>query len=132
MPRALPLSARFIAFGLVGGLCLGLNTLVLWALTTGLGIHYLVSTAVAFSAITPLGFLLNKILTFRTRREYAPVELPRYVVAMGASFFANVALMYFLVSVLGLWYLPASLLVAMTLLVVNFLTSDRWSFRVHP
>jgi putative flippase GtrA len=121
-----------MAFGLVGGLCLGLNTLVLWALTTGLGIHYLVSTAVAFSAITPLGFLLNKILTFRTRREYAPVELPRYVVAMGASFFANVALMYFLVSVLGLWYLPASLLVAMTLLVVNFLTSDRWSFRVHP
>jgi putative flippase GtrA len=132
MSRALPLSARFIAFSLVGGLCLGLNTLVLWALTTGLGIHYLVSTTVAFSAITPLGFLLNKVLTFRTRREYAPVELPRYVVAMGASFFANVALMYFLVSVLGLWYLPASLLVAVTLLVVNFLTSDRWSFRVHP
>jgi putative flippase GtrA len=132
MSGALPLSSRFIAFGLVGGLCLGLNTLVLWALTSGLGVHYLVSTVVAFSAITPLGFLLNKVLTFRTRREYAPVELPRYVLAMGASFFANIALMYLLVSVLGLWYLPASLLVAMTLLVVNFLTSDRWSFRVRP
>lgn len=131
MPSALPLPARFAAFGLVGALCLGLNTLVLWALTTGLGIHYLLSTVLAFSTITPLGFLLNKVLTFRTRREYAVVELPRYVAAMAVSFAANVALMYLLVSMLGMWYLTASLLVAMTLLLVNFLTSDRWSFRVQ-
>jgi putative flippase GtrA len=104
---------------------------VLWALTSGLGVHYLLSTVVAFAAITPLGFLLNKILTFRTRREYAVLELSRYVVAMAASFAANLALMYLLVSVLGLWYLPASLLVAATLLVANFLASARWSFRVH-
>jgi putative flippase GtrA len=104
---------------------------VLWALTSGLGLHYLLSTVVAFSTITPLGFLLNKVLTFRTRREYAALELSRYVVAMAASFAANLALMYLLVSVIGLWYLPASLVVAATLLVVNFLTSDRWSFRVQ-
>jgi putative flippase GtrA len=103
---------------------------VLWTLTSGLGVHYLLSTVVAFSMITPLGFLLNKVLTFRTRRQYAMVELPRYVAAMAASFVANIALMYLLVSVLGLWYLPASLVVAATLLVVNFVTSDRWSFRV--
>jgi putative flippase GtrA len=30
-----------------------------------------------------------------------------------------------------MWYVPASLLVAMTLVIVNFLTSDRWSFRVQ-
>lgn len=131
MPSALPWPARFAAFGLVGGLCLGLNTLVLWALTSGLGLHYLLSTVIAFSTITPLGFLLNKVLTFRTRREYAAVELPRYVAAMAASLVANIALMYLLVSVLRVWYLAASLLVAITLLVVNFLTSDRWSFRVQ-
>jgi putative flippase GtrA len=39
--------------------------------------------------------------------------------------------MYLLVSVLGVWYLAASLLVALTLLIVNFLTSDRWSFRMQ-
>jgi putative flippase GtrA len=131
MRSALPLPARFFAFAVVGGLCLGLNLLVLWALTSGLGIHYLVSTAIAFSTITPLGFLLNKVLTFRTRREHAPLELPRYVSAMAASFGANLALMYLLVSVIGLWYLAASLLVAATLLIANFVTSDRWSFRVQ-
>ena len=35
-----------------------------------------------------------------------------------------------LVSVLGVWYLAASILIAVTLVVCNFLTSDRWSFRV--
>jgi putative flippase GtrA len=120
---------RIAAFSLVGGFCLGLNTLVLWALTSGLGMHYLLSTVVAFFTITPLGFLLNKTLAFRTRREYAAIELPRYVIAMAASFAANLGLMYLLVSVIGMWYLPASLLVAMTLLLVNFFTSDRWSFR---
>lgn len=130
MASALPLPARFAVFALVGGLCLAANTVLLWLLTSGLGIHYLLSTVIAFCTITPLGFVLNKVMTFRTRREYAPIELPRYVAAMAFSFGANLALMYLLVSVLGLWYIAASLAVAAILLAFNFVTSDRWSFRV--
>lgn len=126
---ALPLSWRFTAFVLVGGFCLAVNTLLLWGLTSGLGLHYLVSTVIAFASITPLGFLLNKVITFRTRREHARIELPRYFAAMAASFGANLGLMYVLVSLLGMWYLAASVLVAVTLVVCNFLASDRWSFR---
>jgi putative flippase GtrA len=121
---------RFAAFVLVGGVCLAVNTLVLWLLTAGLGIHYLASTVIAFASITPLGFLLNKLLTFRTPRPHAKIELPRYFAAMAASFAANLALMYLLVSILGVWYVAASLAVALVLVIVNFLTSDRWSFRV--
>ena len=116
----------------MGGLCLLVNTVALWVLTSGLGIHYLISTVIAFFSITPLGFLLNKLLTFRTRREYTRIELPRYFTAMAASFVANIALMYLLVSVLGVWYVAASVLVAAGLVVVNFLASDRWSFRMQP
>jgi len=129
--HSLPLPARFAAFVLVGGVCLALNTLALWLLTSALGLHYLASTLIAFLTITPLGFLLNKVVTFRTRREYTPIELPRYFAAMAASLAMNLALMYLLVSILGLWYLAASVLVAVTLVVVNFITSDRWSFRVR-
>lgn len=125
---ALPL--RFAAFALVGGVCLALNTLTLWVLTSRLGLHYLASTVIAFITITPLGFLLNKVLAFRTHRRYAAVELSRYFAAMATSLAANVALMYLLVSLIDLPYLPASLLVAATLVLVNFATSDRWSFRV--
>jgi putative flippase GtrA len=129
--QSLPLPVRFAAFALVGGLCLAVNTVVLWWLTSRLGIHYLASTVIAFVSITPLGFFLNKAVTFRTRREYARIELPRYFSAMAASFALNLLLMYLLVSVLGVWYLTASLLVAAVVLIVNFLSSDRWSFRVQ-
>jgi putative flippase GtrA len=125
-----PVAFRVAAFVLVGGFCLAANTMLLWALTSGLGIHYLASTVVAFVAITPLGFLLNKVITFGTPRAHARIELPRYFAAMAASFAMNLALMYLLVSVLGIWYLAASLLVAVTLVVFNFVTSDRWSYRV--
>ncbi len=128
---ALPLAPRFAAFVLVGGFCLAVNTLALWALTSGLGIHYLASTVVAFATITPLGFLLNKVITFRTPGEHARIELPRYFGAMAASFCLNLALMYLLVSVLGMWYLAASILVAVALVIGNFAASDRWSFRVR-
>lgn len=131
MRPALPLPVRFFAFVLVGGCCLAVNTLALWLLTSVLGVHYLVSTVIAFIAITPLGFVLNKVVTFHTRREYARIELPRYFTAMAASFGANMALMYLFVSVLGLWYIAASLAVAVLLVMVNFLTSDLWSFRTH-
>jgi putative flippase GtrA len=38
--------------------------------------------------------------------------------------------MYLLVSVFGVWYLAASLVVALLLVIFNFISSDRWSFRV--
>ena len=47
---------------------------------------------------------------------------------MGSSFAANLGLMYVLVSLLGVWYLAACLVVTVLLLAGNFLLNDRWSF----
>lgn len=120
---------KFATYAVVGGVCTLLNLAVLWVLTSVLGLHYLVSTMISFFTLLPVGFWLQKLLTFRTRRERAPIEWPRYFTAMAASFAANLALMYLLVSLVGVWYLAASVLVAITLLVCNFLANDRWSFR---
>jgi putative flippase GtrA len=119
---------KVLSYTAVGGFCTLLNLTVLWMLTSIVGLHYLISTMISFFTLTPVGFWLNKILTFRTRREFARIEWPRYFTTMGLSFGANLALMYVLVSMLGLWYLAASLIVTLTLLVGNFLVNDRWSF----
>lgn len=121
-------AGKFLSYTVIGGFCLLLNLFVLWALTSALGLHYLLSTMIAFFTLTPIGFWLNKWLTFGTRRELVRVELPRYFSTMAASFAANLVLMYVLVSVLSLWYLAASLVVAALLLVFNFFVNDRWSF----
>jgi putative flippase GtrA len=50
---------------------------------------------------------------------------------MGSSFAANIALMYILVSLLGVWYLAASVVVTVVLLASNFVVNDRWSFALR-
>ncbi len=105
-----------------------MNWALLWLLTDALGVHYLLSTLIAFFALTPVGFVLQKLVTFRTPRAQAYVEWPRYFATMGSSLAANLALMYALVSLLGLWYLAASVVVTLAFLVGNFLVNDRWSF----
>jgi putative flippase GtrA len=119
---------RFLLYSLVGGTCLVLNFGVLWLLTSVAGLHYLVSTMISFLTLTPVGFVLQKVVTFRTPGQRARVEWPRYFVTMGLTFAANLALMYVLVSLLGVWYLAASLVVAIVLLAASYAANARWSF----
>ncbi|HEY5900001.1 MAG TPA: GtrA family protein [Burkholderiales bacterium] len=122
---------KFLSYAMMGGICTLLNLVVLWLLTSVLGLHYLVSTLISFFTLTPVGFWLQKIVTFRTPRGRAHIEWPRYFITMGSSLAANLGLMYVLVSLAGLWYLAASLVVTAALLAANFLLNDRWSFALR-
>lgn len=119
---------KFIVYVMAGGACAVLNLLVLWALTSVLGLNYLVAAMISFFALNPVGFWLQKLITFRTPRATVRTEWPRYFVTMASSFAANLGLMYLFVSLIGLWYLAASVLVSLLLLATNFLINDRWSF----
>jgi putative flippase GtrA len=119
---------KFITYSFVGGVCALLNLAVLWLLTSGLGFHYLVSVLIASFTLIPVGFWLQKLVTFRTPHDAAAFEWPRYLATMASSFVANLVLMYVLVSLLGVWYLAASVIVTLLLLATNFLLNDRWSF----
>jgi putative flippase GtrA len=122
---------KFLSYAAMGGICALLNLFVLWVLTSALGLHYLVSTMISFFTLTPVGFWLQKLVTFRTPNERARVEWPRYFTTMGTSFAANLGLMYALVSLLGLWYLAASVVVTLLLLAANFLVNQHWSFALR-
>ena len=122
---------RFLSYAVVGGICAALNLVALWLLTSTVGLHYLLSTMISFFTLTPVGFWLQKLVTFRTPRTAAGFEWPRYLATMGSSFAANLLLMYVLVSLAGLWYLAASVVVTLVLLATNFLVNDRWSFALR-
>ena len=117
-----------MTYAFVGGICAVLNLAVQWLCTSLIGLHYLISTLISFFALAPVGFWLQKTMTFRTPRATARFEWPRYLATMGTSLAANLALMYLLVSLLGLWYLAAAVVVTLALLAANFLLNDRWSF----
>jgi len=122
---------KFLSYAAVGATVTLLNFAVLWLLTSVAGLHYLVSATISFLILTPVAFWMQKRLTFRTPRAAAPIEWPRYFATMASSLAANLGLMYVLVSLMSLWYLSASAIVSLLLLVGNFLVNARWSFRVQ-
>jgi putative flippase GtrA len=119
---------KFLTYAAAGGICTLLNLAVQWLCTSVIGLHYLASAMIGFFSLTPVGFWLQKLFTFRTPQAAVKIEWPRYFVVMACSLAANLALMYLLVSRLGVWYLLAAMIVALLLLSVNFLLNDRWSF----
>jgi len=119
---------KFLTYAFVGGVCTLLNLTVQWLCTSVIGFHYLGSTLIAFFTLTPVGFWLQKLLTFRTPRAAARIEWPRYFITMGSSLAANLGLMYVLVSLLGVWYLTAAVIVTEALLAASLLAHARSSF----
>lgn len=123
--------AAFLRFGLVGGLCFVVGMLGVWLLTEQLGLHYLLSTALAMLSTNVLGWLLNRSWTYELERRRSLPEFVRYVLINALAAGVSLALLGLLVATAGMHYLVACALVAMAMAVVNFQLHGRWSLRVR-
>jgi putative flippase GtrA len=59
---------QFLRYLIVGGLAFGVDFGTLWGLSSGLGIHYLVSAAIAFLLGLAVNYLLSTVWVFSQRR----------------------------------------------------------------
>ena len=120
---------RITRFGTVGAVCALLNVALLWLMTDKLGLHYLISTAVAFLLTNLLGFLLNRWYSFRSTSKAVAKEAGRYYIAMAGSFTAAVGMMYVLVDLLRIHYLVSSIVVSALFFLWNYAVHLSWTFR---
>ena len=123
--------ARWLKFYAVGGIGIGVQFLVLAALTCELHLDYLLATALAVEAAIVHNFIWHEHFTWADR---APREgFARFVkfnLTTGAfSIAGNLILMKVLVGMLGLPYLGANGIAIAACSLVNFLVSDRFVFR---
>jgi len=123
------LEPKIIRFALVGGGCYLLGLALLYVGTACLGIHYLISMAAALLLVNLVGWYLNRKWTFGVANEQPAMELGRYFLVNGISFLATLGIMSILVSGAGINYLVASAIVAMLMVVFNFVIHGRWTFR---
>ena len=63
---------QLIQFGLVGSSGFVVNFAVYAVCLKGFGLHYLASACIAFCVAVANNFLLNRLWTFRKRRDDAP------------------------------------------------------------
>lgn len=127
---------RWLKFNAVGAAGIVVQLSVLAALTSGLGVGYLVATALAVETAVLHNFVWHERWTWgdRTqgRRRMGAVlgRLLRFNLSNGlVSILTNLVLMRLLVGRLGLHYLPANMLAIAAGSLFNFLLSHLFVFR---
>jgi putative flippase GtrA len=125
---------RWFKFNLVGGIGIVVQLLILIVLKTGLGINYLVATALAVEGAVVHNFLWHERFTWPDRRSRDTGEgrWPRFLkfnLTTGAlSIAGNLLLMKMLAGLGHMNYLPANGITIAACSVLNFLVSDTYVF----
>ena len=121
---------RWLKFNAVGAVGIVVQLAVLTVLKTGLGMHYLLATAIAVESAVLHNFFWHERFTWPDRKSRAPLRrLAKFNLTNGAiSIIGNMGLMKVLVDGWGMNYFPASLLSIAICSLMNFLVSDVFVF----
>lgn len=109
---------RFIASG---GTSAVVDLGLLYVFTERLGLHYLLSAALAFIAAFFVSFTLQKFWTFQdTTTDTVHIQVSLSFTIAVINLGLNTVLMYFFVDVAGLWYMTAQIIVGILLAFESF------------
>lgn len=121
---------RWLKFNAVGAVGIAVQLAVLTLLKSGLGLNYLLATALAVEATVLHNFVWHERFTWSDRPTQTSLErLAKFNLTTGGlSVLGNVIAMKLLVEVAGINYLLANLLSIAACSIVNFFVADRAIF----
>jgi putative flippase GtrA len=117
-------------FAAVSLFCFALGLAVLTGLHELAGVHYLAAYVASFVVTSTLGYLLNGRYTFRAN-DGGGSGLVRYMTVNIGLLVLNGAMLRVLVEQFHVWYLTATLLLAMINTPVSFLAHRVVSYRLR-
>ena len=124
---------RWCKFNLVGGIGVGVQFAVLFALKSVLGLNYMLATAIAVEAAVIHNFTWHEQFTWADRVEsswrHSLLRLLRFNLTSGmVSIIGNLALMKVMVAEGHMNYLLANGIAIALCSMASFLVSDGWVF----
>jgi len=124
---------RFLKFLAVGGTGILINMGILYALTEWVGLYYLVSSVFAVEAAIISNFLLHDRFTFSNLRPAQPgrkfARLLKFNLVSVGGMALNVGILWFLTSVLGVYYLISNLIGIASVTLVRYLVHLNWTWK---
>jgi putative flippase GtrA len=121
-------TGEFARFAIVGVLQNALNVAV-FALATGLGMHYRLAAVVAALAALLASFALNRGWTFPGRTAPIHHQGARYALVFASAVAVGVVLLTFFVEVAGLPEVAAQVAAILVVAPLSFLVQRAWVFR---
>ena len=113
-----------IQFGIVGGLMILLNVIILYLLTSVLGIYYIISAVLSYLLLTGLSFFLNENWTFtsvtrHTHKKLWHRFLSYYLVAL-SGMTLHILILFLLTEYGNVFYLYSSIIASFSVFLWNF------------
>lgn len=119
--------ARFCSVALVLGIP---GTGILYLLVEEAGIHYLAAGGINCVGMTVLSYVLNSVFTFG--HFVGTRGFVRFLTSRLGSILVGTSLYVVLTTLLGMWYLGASLFSAALANVLSFALSHLWVWNYRP
>jgi putative flippase GtrA len=120
---------RFLRYGLVGATGLIVNQVVLWGITEGFGLFYLLSAVVATQVSTAWNFVFTERWVFGASSRGRGKRVFWFFILNNAWLMARAPLLVLLASVLGLHYLVANFVALALSGIARFAVSDSWIWK---
>jgi putative flippase GtrA len=119
---------KFSRFLLVGGLCTGLQYVLLIALVEGAALSPTLASTIGYLASSAVNYLLNYSFTFRSAAQHRHA-LPKFVLISSVGLILNAAITFAGTALLGVQhYLLAQVAATCVTLLWNFFANHRWTF----
>lgn len=124
------LMERFIKWSVVGTIGAVVDYTILIALVERVGLYALIAQAISFTCAVVNNYILNRTWTFGDIKHKGPaVQFTQFFIVSVAGLGTRSVIFYFLFEVLGLWYIYATAIAIIIVLIWNFFANLVWTFR---
>lgn len=118
---------RYIGAGAVGA---ATNIVVFYALIDIFSVWYVIASVCSFVVALSVSFTVQKFFTFRDHSTDAMVkQMSLFTIVSISGLALNVAIVYFLVDILGLYHFVGQILTMIVVAIFSFLMYQRFIFQ---
>jgi len=123
---------RMTQYAIVGGSMLILNVIILYVLTSLLGIYYIISAIVSTLFLTGLSFFLNENWTFNSVTNYTHTKqwhrIVSYYLVSASAIILNIIILFLLTDFGNIYYLYSSIIASFLVFLWRFHLNEKFTW----
>jgi len=121
---------RFVKWSIVGTIGAVVDYTILILLVEVMGLYALSAQAISFTCAVVNNYTLNRTWTFGDIKHKGPaVQFTQFFIVSVAGLGTRSLIFYFFFKVLDLWYIYATAIAIIVVLIWNFFANLVWTFR---
>jgi len=125
--KNMQLDSSILRFIFVGGICTGIQYIILIVLVNWTAFSVVLASGFGFSISTLVNYFLSRSFTFRSNVPHR-MAFPKFISVAVTGLLSNTVLMMLFYGLLGIYYLLSQIITTGLVMIMNYLVNRYWSF----